>query len=117
MTALLEYPDVKAEWKITKALSVASVLAVLPIGFMLGGERINYFSMVTTVGTPQTIAAEELRVECLFPADDATEAHHETLIAHRVNRSRCRVGGRTTDPDACLFPPSSLAAAAWDRKS
>jgi transcriptional regulator with XRE-family HTH domain len=86
VTALLEYPGAKPEWKIPKALSVASVLPVVPIGFMLGGERINYFSMITTVGTPQTIAAQELRLECLFPADDATEAHHNGWVATpRVN--------------------------------
>ena len=36
----------------------------------------NYFSMVTTVGTPQVVAAEELRIECLFPADETTEERH-----------------------------------------
>jgi hypothetical protein len=36
--------------------------------------------MVTTVGTPQTIAAQELRIECMFPADEATEAHHIEMI-------------------------------------
>jgi hypothetical protein len=30
---------------------------------------LNYFSMVTTVGTPQTVAAQELRIECMFPAE------------------------------------------------
>jgi hypothetical protein len=32
--------------------------------------------MASTVGTPQTIAAQELRVESMFPADDETEAWH-----------------------------------------
>lgn len=32
-------------------------------------------------GSPQTIAAEELRVECLFAADDETEARHLELMA------------------------------------
>jgi hypothetical protein len=36
--------------------------------------------MVSTVGTPQTIAAQELRVECLFPADELTETHHLALM-------------------------------------
>jgi hypothetical protein len=45
------------------------------------GRLLNYSSMVTTVGTPQTIAAEELRVECMFPADEATEALHVELMA------------------------------------
>ncbi|MBV8885413.1 MAG: hypothetical protein JO235_15660 [Chroococcidiopsidaceae cyanobacterium CP_BM_RX_35] len=45
---------------------------------------LNYFSMVTTVGTPQTIAAQELRIECMFPADEATEIHHSILIGNVV---------------------------------
>jgi hypothetical protein len=30
-------------------------------------ERFSYFSVITTVGTPQCITAQELRVECMFP--------------------------------------------------
>lgn len=54
----------------------ADASPVVPIGFVLGGRVLNYFSMISTVGTPQTIAAQELRVECMFPADDATERWH-----------------------------------------
>jgi hypothetical protein len=37
--------------------------------------------MITTVGTPQTIAAQELRIECLFPVDESTEALHRELMS------------------------------------
>jgi hypothetical protein len=37
--------------------------------------------MVTSVGTPTTVAAQELRLECMFPADDATEARHRQLLS------------------------------------
>ena len=40
---------------------------VLPITFRRGNERFAYFSLITTVGTPQCITAQELRVECMFP--------------------------------------------------
>jgi transcriptional regulator with XRE-family HTH domain len=40
---------------------------VLPITFRRGDERFSYFSLITTVGTPQCIPAQELRVECMFP--------------------------------------------------
>ena len=40
---------------------------VLPITFRRGDERLSYFSLITTVGTPQCITAQELRVECMFP--------------------------------------------------
>ncbi|BDI29169.1 transcriptional regulator [Capsulimonas corticalis] len=79
LAALLAYPGVKAEWKTPKALSAvptAPDMPVIPIGFIHGDRVLNYFSMVSTVGTPQTVAAQELRVECMFPADDATERRH-----------------------------------------
>jgi len=38
----------------------------LPITFVKGGERFSYFSFITTVGTPQSITAQELRIECMF---------------------------------------------------
>jgi transcriptional regulator with XRE-family HTH domain len=77
LAALLAYPDVKTDWKNPIELSA---MPVIPIGFVRDGQVLNYFSMVTTVGTPQTIAAQELRIECMFPADEATEAHHIEMI-------------------------------------
>ena len=44
---------------------------VLPITFRRGAERISYFSLVTTIGTPQTVTAQELRLECMFPVKPA----------------------------------------------
>lgn len=42
---------------------------ILPITFRRGEERISYFSLVTTIGTPQTVTAQELRLECMFPIE------------------------------------------------
>jgi transcriptional regulator with XRE-family HTH domain len=42
---------------------------VLPITFRRGKQRFSYFSLITTIGTPQCITAQELRVECMFPTD------------------------------------------------
>jgi transcriptional regulator with XRE-family HTH domain len=55
---------------------VRSELPMIPIGFTKDGIELNYFSMITTVGTPTAVAAQELRVECLFPADAETEHRH-----------------------------------------
>ncbi|MGV2287953.1 helix-turn-helix transcriptional regulator [Trinickia sp. YCB016] len=85
LAELLAYPDVQAEWKSRGALgaqSAASGLPVIPIGFVKDGEVLNYFSMVTSVGTPISVAAQELRIECMFPADDETEARHLQLMEH-----------------------------------
>jgi transcriptional regulator with XRE-family HTH domain len=77
LAALLAYPDVKTDWKNPIELSA---VPVIPIGFIRDGQVLNYFSMVTTVGTPQTIAAQELRIECMFPADETTAARHLEMI-------------------------------------
>lgn len=42
---------------------------VVPITFARGGERWSYFSLITTVGMPQAVAAQELRLECMFPME------------------------------------------------
>jgi transcriptional regulator with XRE-family HTH domain len=82
LAALLAYPDVKAEWKsprVVGAMPVTSSMPVIPLSFVKDDTVLNYFSMVTTVGTPQTVAAQELRIECMFPADEVTERHHAAM--------------------------------------
>jgi hypothetical protein len=46
---------------------------VIPVCFAKAGRRYAYFSTVTTLGTPQDITPQEVRIECFFPADAATE--------------------------------------------
>lgn len=77
LAALLAYPDVESEWKNPVEIGF---IPVIPLGFVKDGRRLDYFSMVTTVGTPQTVAAQELRIECMFPADEATEIHHAVMM-------------------------------------
>jgi len=59
---LRRYPGVAA----MKPL-LAPQSPVLSITFRRDDERFSYFSLITTVGTPQCITAQELRVECMFP--------------------------------------------------
>ena len=80
MAALQAYPGVKAEWKSPQSLGATSAMPMIPIGFVRGKKVLNYFSLVTTVGTPQTIAAQELRMECMYPVDEETETQHVKLI-------------------------------------
>jgi transcriptional regulator with XRE-family HTH domain len=81
IAALLSYPGAKAEWKIPRAMATPPILPVIPLGFIHSSGTLRYFSMVTTVGTPQTVTAQELRIECLFPVDEATEALHLELMS------------------------------------
>ncbi len=78
---LCAYPDVPDDWRSHDAASARPVTPFIPLGFMRDDAVLNYFSMVTSVGTPQTVAAQELRIECMFPADEATEEHHARLMA------------------------------------
>lgn len=80
---LLAYPEVQPGWKTPE---MPNALPMIPMSFMKDGAVMNYFSLVTTVGTPQTIAAQELRVECLYPVDDETEALHAKLLASSSRR-------------------------------
>jgi transcriptional regulator with XRE-family HTH domain len=56
----------------------AADLPVIPLTLVDENRRLSYFSLVTTVGTPRGPGAQELRVECLAPVDEATEAWHRT---------------------------------------
>jgi transcriptional regulator with XRE-family HTH domain len=77
LAALRAYPDVRPEWE---SRAASRETPIIPMSFVKDGEVLNYFSLVTTVGTPRAIAAQELRVECMFPADEATEARHMRLV-------------------------------------
>jgi transcriptional regulator with XRE-family HTH domain len=77
LAQLLAYPDVKTDWRIPEA---ASALPLIPMSFVKEDRTLNLFSLVTTVGTPQTIAAQELRLESMFPADETTETDYVSLI-------------------------------------
>ena len=80
LAALQAYPGVKGEWKSPKTPATGSAMPMIPVGFRRGKKVLNYFSMITTVGTPQTIAAQELRIECMYPVDEETEIEHLKLI-------------------------------------
>ncbi len=54
---------------------------LIPLTFARDGVTLSYFSLVTTVGTPQAVAAEELRLECMIPADDETERRHADFVS------------------------------------
>ncbi len=80
LDALLSYPGVRSEWRSRGMARSASMVPMVPIGFINDGAGLNYFSIITTGGMPLTVAAQELRIECVFPADDQTEARHIALL-------------------------------------
>jgi transcriptional regulator with XRE-family HTH domain len=67
---VLAYPGVPARW--ARPDLTTALLPIIPIVFERDGRRFSYFSMVTTLGTPIDVTAQELRIECFFPVDDET---------------------------------------------
>lgn len=47
-----------------------SHVPVLPITFVKNGEKWSYFSMISTIGTPHCVTAQEFRIECMFPVEN-----------------------------------------------
>lgn len=78
LAALASYPGVRSD---AGATGPAAATPIIPLSFEKDGAVLNYFSMVSTVGTPRTITAQEVRIECLFPADEATETRHAAIMA------------------------------------
>jgi hypothetical protein len=70
---LLTYPGVPASWH-SSGPTTARLLPIVPVSFAKEGRRFDFFSTVTTLGTPQDVTVQEIRIECFFPANDATAA-------------------------------------------
>ena len=85
ISALLAYPGTKPEWRTPPVQRGPSDLPVIPIRFMKDGETLSYFSMLTTLATPQAIATQELRIESMFPMDGATETQHVRILNQAQN--------------------------------
>jgi transcriptional regulator with XRE-family HTH domain len=66
---LLAYADVGA---VVKQPSLKPSGPVLPLHFRKGEISLALFTTIATLGTPQDITLQELRIECFFPMDEAT---------------------------------------------
>jgi hypothetical protein len=62
---VLAYPNVP---KRLRRLNLgAPSVPVIPVCFRKDEHAFNFFSTVTTLGTPQDVTLQELRIECFFP--------------------------------------------------
>jgi transcriptional regulator with XRE-family HTH domain len=75
---VLALPGIPAAWRAPDF--AATPLPLIPVEFSKVGVCVSYFSLVTTVGTPQDITLQEIRLESFFPTDDATAAHRWTCL-------------------------------------
>jgi transcriptional regulator with XRE-family HTH domain len=69
---VLAYPGIPSRWSAPEP--GASPSFVIPMHIATPALEVRLFSTVTTVGAPRDITAQELRIECFIPADDASEA-------------------------------------------
>ncbi|WP_421686308.1 helix-turn-helix domain-containing protein [Tritonibacter scottomollicae] len=47
---------------------------MIPTRYRIAGQVLSFFSAMSQFGTVEDIALSELRIECMFPADEATRA-------------------------------------------
>lgn len=78
---VLGYPGVPKQW--LNPSTERALLPVVPVSFEKEGRAFNYFSTVTTLGTPQDVLLQEVRVESFYPMDEDTRSEAERL-AHGV---------------------------------
>lgn len=74
---VLAFPGVPRRWQ--RPSPETPLLPVIPVTFRKGGKTFAFFSTVTTLGTAQDVTLQELRIECFFPMDAATERNAQEL--------------------------------------
>ena len=67
---LLSYPDVPSRWRMLDLEGAPPPF--LTLNYRWKNSTLCWFSTLTTMGTPLDVALQELRIETLFPADEAT---------------------------------------------
>jgi len=75
---------------------------LVPLQIVMGDRVLSWFSTIATIGTPLDITLEELRIETLFPADEATErfarefaSNQGPASAHSTSARERRSSGRS----------------------
>ena len=76
---VLAFPGVPRGWRTPDPET--PLLPIIPVTFRKGSRTFAFFSTVTTLGTPQDVTLQELRIECFFPMDTETRRYSEELAA------------------------------------
>jgi transcriptional regulator with XRE-family HTH domain len=77
---LLAYPGMPALSHVPALEELPS--PVLAMHFCKGQTSLCLFTTIATLGTPQDVTVQELRIECFFPADEATAQVFKDWAAH-----------------------------------
>jgi transcriptional regulator with XRE-family HTH domain len=68
---LMSYPGVSDVWQNSNRTTQHALL--LTIHLKQNDLDLQFFSTIATLGTPYDITLQELRIECMFPANEVTE--------------------------------------------
>lgn len=71
LSELLETPGVPPRWRLFDIASVQPLM--IPMRMRMKGVELSLFTTIATLGTPQDITLQELRIETFLPADADTE--------------------------------------------
>jgi len=72
LTRVLALPGVPAHWRVLAPGKSAPPF--IPVHLRSPELEVRMFTMMTSIGTPLDVTAEEVHLETYFPADDASEA-------------------------------------------
>jgi transcriptional regulator with XRE-family HTH domain len=78
LAEVLSYPGVPARWR-TREIG-APPAPLLTTIFRRDAVELRFFSTITAFATPHDVTLDELRIECSFPADEATAASCRELF-------------------------------------
>jgi transcriptional regulator with XRE-family HTH domain len=78
---IMAYPDVPASFR--RLRFEERPQPVLTLDYIVGGKSLSVFTTIATLGTPQDVTLQEVRIECFFPADDRSDALFKSLAAKR----------------------------------
>jgi len=76
---LLAYPGVPSRWSVPDPCVAMQPLVSMQL--RKDDLSLAFFSMITTLGTPRDVMLQQLKIECFFPADAATEQAARRLAA------------------------------------
>ena len=76
---IMAFPEVPASFRKVRFEDRPS--PVVTIDYLVGGKALSVFTTIATLGTPQDVTLQEVRIECFFPADDRSDALFRSLAA------------------------------------
>jgi transcriptional regulator with XRE-family HTH domain len=90
LAEIFAYPDIPSRWREPDFDAPQDL--IIPVEIGMAGEILSFFSTITSIGSPQDITLQELHIEALHPADEAT-ANLVRALAAQIFSSNPEVEG------------------------